>query len=127
MGCILLRRRAGRGHRHRRDYEYDGDAGPGEAPVAKAVQRQGILLGVRSAADDEEDVDEDLDEFLAAEVPAEPAGDEGEETLDDDDLYADLAEFMRPSDVAQGREGDGGEEGDGILPAELGQSSGTTL
>jgi hypothetical protein len=74
---------------------------------------------VWTAADDEEDVDEDLDEFPDAEGPAEPAGDEGEEKSDDDDLYADLAEPTRSPDVAKGREGDGGEEGGGIISAEL--------
>jgi len=111
------------------DHEYDGDAGSGEdivddEPVAKAVQRQGILL-VWSADDDEEDVDEDRDESLDAEGPAETAGDEGEETTDEDDLYADLAESRRPPDAVKGQEGDGGGEGDGILSAELNKWLGT--
>jgi hypothetical protein len=80
---------------------YDFDGASGEDVVASAP-----------------DVDEDLDEPPEAEVPAAPTGDEGEEMLDDDDLYADLVEFTRPPDVARGREGDGagraiGGKGDG--------------
>ena len=65
------------------------------------------------------------DESLDAEGPAETAGDEGEEMTDEDDLYSDLAEFMRPPDAVKGPEGDGGGKGDGILSAELNKLLGT--
>ncbi len=85
-----------------------------EVPTAKVVQRQGRpLLRVWPAADDEEEVDEDLDESPGDEVPAATAGEEGDEALDDNDLYADLEDFTRPPDVAEGW------EGDGSIPSEL--------
>jgi hypothetical protein len=80
-----------------------------------------FAFAVGTGADEEEDVDEDLrDEFPKAEATAAPAGDEGEDMPDDDDLYADLEEFMRPPDVAGGQEeGEGGGAGDDTLADDL--------